>query len=110
LPQPDQMPRDTHPPSMGSVCEFLKSRQKESSDFPAYVYMPCWLGWGQVFRRAGPYAGFLGHQFDALTTECSPYADKKPPPANPGFPVKEVLGERVLPTSVIGRLTIDRLN
>jgi hypothetical protein len=104
------MPRDTHPPSMGSVCEFLKSRQKESSDFPAYVYMPCWLGWGQVFRRAGPYAGFLGHQFDALTTECSPYADQKAPPAKPGFPVKEVLGEPVLPNSVLGDLTIDRLN
>ena len=44
-------------------------------ELPDYVYMPCWLGWGQAFRRAGPYAGFLGQRYDPLTTECSPYAD-----------------------------------
>src|SRR5262249_25986278 len=33
--------RDTYPPSMGSICEYLK---KDSSEFPAYVYMPCYLG------------------------------------------------------------------
>src|SRR5262249_27740239 len=73
VPQPDQHPRDTHPPSMGSVCELLqqqgRGRKGSSRDFPAYVYMPCWLGWGQVFRRAGPYAGFLGKRYDPLTTE-----------------------------------------
>src|SRR5215204_4726555 len=74
--QPDQHPRDTHPPSMGSVCEFLKDRE---SEFPEYVYMPCWLGWGQVFRRGGPYAGFLGKRFDPLTTECAPFMDKDGP-------------------------------
>src|SRR5437588_9006559 len=57
VPRPDQHPRDSDPPSMGSVCELLNSHH---GDFPAYVYMPCWLGWGQAFRRAGPYAGFLG--------------------------------------------------
>src|SRR5581483_3730265 len=38
VPQPDQHPRDSHPPSMGSVCEWLK---KPTSDLPAYVYLPC---------------------------------------------------------------------
>src|SRR4051812_5148627 len=57
VPQPDQHPRDSHPPSLGSVCEWLKKR---TDDLPAYVYLPCWLGWGQAFRRGGPYAGFLG--------------------------------------------------
>jgi hypothetical protein len=70
--QPDQHPRDSHPPSMGSVCEFLKDRD---SAFPDYVFMPCWLGWGQAFRRAGPYAGFLGKKFDPFTTACKPYGD-----------------------------------
>src|SRR6516164_5301376 len=83
VPQPDQHPRDTHPPSMGSVCEYLNKRQ---GDFPAYVYMPCWLGWGQAFRRAGPYAGFLGKRFDPLITECLPYADKGGRPPGPGYP------------------------
>jgi hypothetical protein len=107
VPQPDQHPRDTHPPSMGSVCEYLN---RGHSDFPAYVYMPCWLGWGQAFRRAGPYAGFLGKRFDPLTTECLPYRDKNAPAPRPGFP-QVVGGEPVLPNSALGAdLTIDRLD
>jgi hypothetical protein len=106
LPRPDQHPRDTDPPSMGSVCEYLSKRH---GDFPAYVYMPCWLGWGQVFRRAGPYAGFLGKRYDALTTECVPYADKGAKAA-PGQPCT-VRGMPILPNSVLDAdLTIDRLN
>src|SRR5579872_6177960 len=64
--QPDQHPHDSDPPSMGSVCEYLNTQH---GDFPAYVFMPCWLGWGQAFRRGGPYAGFLGKRYDALTTQ-----------------------------------------
>ena len=71
---PDQHPRDTDPPSMGSVCEYLNTH-RGASDLPAYVYMPNWLGWGQAFRRAGPYAGFLGKRYDAFTTECQPHKD-----------------------------------
>src|SRR5262245_59186969 len=38
--------RDTYPPSMGSVCEYLKQNSGRSgTEFPAYVYMPCYLGW-----------------------------------------------------------------
>jgi hypothetical protein len=106
-PMPDQHPRDTDPPSMGSVCEYLNTRH---GDFPAYVYMPCWLGWGQVFRRAGPYAGFLGKRYDALTTECAPYGDKDAPATKPGYP-RVVRGEPFLPNSVLDAdLTLDRLN
>ncbi len=107
VPQPDQHPRETDPPSMGSVCEYLR---REQSDFPAYVYMPCWLGWGQVFRRAGPYGGFLGQRYDPLTTECSPYGDKEAPPTRPGYP-RVVRGEPYLADSKLAAdLTIDRLN
>jgi uncharacterized protein (DUF1501 family) len=90
---------------MGSVCEYLRTR---SGDFPDYVYMPCWLGWGQAFRRAGPYGGFLGHRYDALTTECAPYADAgmKPVPGKPTF----VRGQPLLPQTSLGpEVTIDRL-
>jgi hypothetical protein len=105
-PMPDQHPRDTDPPSMGSVCEYLRQRDGE---FPDYVYMPCWLGWGQAFRRAGPYGGFLGHRFDALTTECTPHADPGAQPS-PGRPCV-VRGQPVLPSSALGpELTIDRMN
>jgi hypothetical protein len=107
VPQPDQHPKDTHPPSMGSVCEYLN---KSHGEFPAYVYMPCWLGWGQAFRRAGPYAGFLGKRYDPLLTECAPYADKGAPAPRPGYP-QVVRGEPFLADSTLGGdLTIDRLN
>jgi hypothetical protein len=105
-PMPDQHPRDSDPPSMGSVCEYLRRRDGE---LPDYVYMPCWLGWGQAFRRSGPYGGFLGHRYDALTTECAAYADPGTSPAA-GKPAT-VRGRPLLPSSVLGpELTIDRLS
>ncbi|HVK16351.1 MAG TPA: DUF1501 domain-containing protein [Fimbriiglobus sp.] len=103
---PDQHPRDTDPPSMGSVCEWLRGGRGE---LPDYVYMPTWLGWGQAFRRAGPYGGFLGRRNDALTTECQPHAD---PGAKPraGHPAV-VRGAPLLPnTTFDADLTLDRLN
>ncbi len=107
VPIPDQHPRDTDPPSMGSVCEYLN---RGHGDFPAYVYLPCWLGWGQVFRRAGPYGGFLGQRYDPLTTACSPYGDKDAPPTQPGYP-RVVRGQPYLADATLtGELTIDRLN
>ncbi|HJT76641.1 MAG TPA: DUF1501 domain-containing protein [Gemmataceae bacterium] len=107
-PMPDQHPRATDPPSMGSVCEFL-NKHGGPDDLPAYVYMPCWLGWGQAFRRSGPYAGFLGQRCDPLTTECQPYGDKDAPPPRPGFP-RVVRGVPYLADSTLGAdLTIDRL-
>jgi hypothetical protein len=106
-PMPDQNPRDSDPPSMGSVCEYLNKRPGE---VPAYAYLPCWLGWGQVFRRAGPYAGFLGRRYDPLFSECQPYGDKDAPPTRPGYP-RVVRGEPYLPHSVLDAdMTIDRLN
>jgi hypothetical protein len=106
-PMPDQHPRNSDHPSMGSVCELLNKKQGE---FPAYVYMPCWLGWGQVFRRAGPYAGFLGKRYDPLITECSPFYDKGLPAPKPGDP-RVVRGEPFLSDSnLAGDITIDRLN
>jgi hypothetical protein len=78
--------------------------------FPDYVYMPCWLGWGQAFRRAGPYGGFLGKRFDALTTECAPFIDKGVPPTRPGHP-NTVRGVPHLPDSVLTpEVTLDRLS
>ena len=107
VPPPDQHPRDTDPPSMGSVCEYLN---RQGGDVPAYVYLPCWLGWGQVFRRAGPYAGFLGKRYDPLITECNPYGDKDVPATRPGYP-RVVRGEPYLPNSTLGvDFTVDRLN
>lgn len=104
---PDQHPRDTDPPSMGSVLEFLGD---PAADVPPYVFMPCWLGWGQSFRRAGPYGGFLGKRFDPLTTTCQPFYDKDgfaPAIGNPqivrGIPLLE---RSTFPDGI----TVDRLH
>jgi hypothetical protein len=107
LPMPDQHPRESDPPSMGSVCEYLNPRP---DDMPAYVYMPCWLGWGQAFRRAGPYGGFLGRRYDALTTECQPFWDKQGRAPGPGYP-QTVRGRPFLSDAVLGaEMTLDRLD
>jgi hypothetical protein len=105
--------RDTYPPSMGSVCEWLRQqgaspRRTRTLDLPDYVYLPCYLGWGQAIRRPGPYAGYLGKACDALYTECAPYLDKGKA-CLPGQP-QVVRGQPRLPDGVLGAdLTLDRL-
>src|SRR5262245_26567009 len=61
--------KDTYPPSMGSVCEFLRPAAKE---LPDYIYLPNYAGAGNAggtVRYPGPYAGFLGKRFDPLFSE-----------------------------------------
>lgn len=61
--------KDTYPPSMGSVCEYLRPPTK---DLPDYVYLPNYAGAGNAggtVRYPGPYAGFLGKRFDPLFSE-----------------------------------------
>lgn len=61
--------KDTYPPSMGSVCEYLRPATK---DLPDYIYLPDYAGAGNAggtVRYPGPYAGFLGKRFDPLFSE-----------------------------------------
>lgn len=96
--------RDTYPPSMGSVCEYLK---KDGGDFPAYVYMPTYLGWGTAIRYPGPYAGFLGKRYDPFFTECAPYIDNPP---EKQFEPQVIRGVPTIPNSVLANgVTLDRL-
>lgn len=97
---------DTYSPSMGSVSASLSGEDAQ----PAYVYLPCYLGWGQSIRRPGPYAGFLGKRFDPLFTECEPYIDKGAPEDKPWHP-QVLRGEPRIPgTELSGGLTLDRLD
>jgi hypothetical protein len=98
--------RDTYPPSMGSVCEYLNDRP---GGLPAYVYMPCYLGWGQAIRRPGPYGGFLGQRCDPLFTECLPHLDPGTPAESPGHP-QVCRGVPRLPDGALGGVTLDRLD
>jgi hypothetical protein len=102
---------DNYPPSMGSVCEYLRvAGGGDSIGLPDYVYMPCYLGWGQNIRRPGPYGGFLGKRFDALTTECDPYKAEGTPDVQPGLP-QTVLGvPRLADSKLPAEVTLDRLH
>jgi hypothetical protein len=52
-------------PGMGAVCQYLNLGP---SDVPRYVIMPAYPGYSQALRRAGPYGGYLGSQYDPLFT------------------------------------------
>ena len=97
---------DSYPPSMGSVCEYLR---RDSSVLPDYMYLPCYLGWGQSIRRPGPYAGFLGKRFDPMFTECDPHNDPGVPPERPWYP-QVLRGQPLVPNSSASGITIDRLD
>ncbi|MEO2031562.1 MAG: DUF1501 domain-containing protein [Planctomycetaceae bacterium] len=59
----------TDHPGMGSICQYLDMGAK---DVPRYVMMPASPGYTQALRRAGPYGGYLGSQYDPLFTVCDP--------------------------------------
>ncbi|MBL8850921.1 MAG: DUF1501 domain-containing protein [Planctomycetaceae bacterium] len=95
----------SYPPSMGSVVSYLTRGQ---NTVPPYVYLPAHLGWGQLVRRPGPYAGYLGQKYDPLFSQCAPFIDKPPevrdyPQVLRGMPV---LGDSELQAGI----TVDRLN
>jgi hypothetical protein len=109
VPPPDDSPRDTDPPSMGSVCLYHEQevRGEKPGELPHYVYLPCPLGWGEARRKPGPGGGFLGQRYDPLYTECTAYTDR---PMKKSDDLQVVRGEPVfkdleLPAGV----TLDRL-
>lgn len=107
-PLPDiTITKDYYPPSMGSVCEYLRQGRGE---LPDYVFLPNYLGWGQSIRRPGPYAGFLGRRYDPLCSECDPSFDKKEVHQNPWQNHPPVfLGQPFLADTTPG-ITLDHLN
>jgi hypothetical protein len=99
-----------HPPSMGSVCAYLREQRGPTGDLPAYVCLPNYLGWGEAGRRPGIYGGFLGQRYDPFCGECDPHYD-------PGVNIKDrgrpapLRGQPQLPSSSLQPgLTLDRLN
>jgi hypothetical protein len=97
---------ETLPPSMGSICQYLKGKDDE---IPTYVHMPTWLSWGNTFRYPGPGANFLGRRYDPVYTECKPYVDN-PPEKGHYFP-QVLRGVPRIPNMTLPEgLTLDRLN
>jgi hypothetical protein len=73
----EPVPRDSYPPGMGAVCEYLKPAGIE---MPHYVAVPNYLGWGWALKRPGPWGGFLGKRYDPVCGEYQPVLDPNPPP------------------------------
>lgn len=59
----------TDHPGIGAVCQYFGLG---SSEIPPYVILPAFPGYTQALRRAGPYGGYLGSQYDPLFTMCEP--------------------------------------
>ena len=94
----------TDPPDIGAICQYT---QIGPDDVPAAVCLPCYPGWGEKWRRGGPYGGFLGSQFDPLFSLCSPTFDREPK-ANYYDPVMPK-GEPSLPgLDTLPSMTIER--
>ena len=104
------------PPSMGSVCEYLRqhdpsSVQRAGESNTDYIFMPFWMGRDRrpPLRWSGPYAGFLGPRYDPVFTDCDPYT-LSGPTARGQFEPEIVRGTPFLPNSNLGAdMTVDRL-
>jgi hypothetical protein len=67
--QRDYFSSPTNHPSMGSVCHYSGLTQP---GVPPYVVLPAYPGYSQGLRRAGPYGGYLGSQYNPLFSLCNP--------------------------------------
>src|SRR5207302_1224013 len=102
-----------HPPSMGSVCEYLAQHDRQPAGrapLPAYVCLPHHLGWGELGHRPGIYGGFLGSRYDPLCGDCSASLDQDADKQNRRHP-PEIRGEPRVPSGALqAGLTLDRLS
>ncbi len=99
-----------HPPSMGSVCAYLRAGPTAEDDLPAYVCLPNHLGWGEAGRRPGIYAGFLGRRYDPLCSDCDPHYDAGVDRRDRGRPAP-LRGRPALPHATLPEgITLDRLD
>ncbi len=104
--EPLAQAKPSDPPCIGSVCQYLGMGPR---DLPGYVCLPCYPGWGEAWRRRGPYAGFLGSQYDPLFARCNPTFARAPkvPYYDPVMP----LGEPQLPSlDALPEMTVARLD
>jgi hypothetical protein len=67
--QRDYFSSPTNHPSMGSICHYAGLVRP---GVPPYVVLPAYPGYSQGLRRAGPYGGYLGNQYNPLFSLCDP--------------------------------------
>ena len=65
----DYFAKPNNHPGMGAVCQYLGIGRR--NDLPGYVILPAMPGYSQGLRRAGPYGGYLGAQYDPVFAVCA---------------------------------------
>src|SRR5581483_10450274 len=80
--------KPTDHPSMGSVCRYFGLGR---SEVPNAVLLPAYPGHSEGLRRAGPYGGYLGKQYDPLFSTCEPTFARKGSFYDPVQPTGEPL-------------------
>jgi hypothetical protein len=65
----DYFAKPSNHPGMGAVCQYLGVGRRH--DLPGYVVLPAMPGYTQGLRRAGPYGGYLGAQYDPVFAVCA---------------------------------------
>ncbi len=68
----DYFAKPSNHPGMGAVCQYLGIGRRH--DMPSYVVLPAMPGYSQGLRRAGPYGGYLGAQYDPVFAVCAEHA------------------------------------
>lgn len=105
--QRDYYSSPTNHPSMGSVCHYAGLTRP---DVPPYVVLPAYPGYSQGLRRAGPYGGYLGSQYNPLFSTCDPVFGRNVDPARDFYdPTLRPIGDPVLP-SLEASVTLDALD
>ena len=87
----NNMAKLTDHPSIGSVMQYAGIR---ANGIPSYVWMPAHPGHSQGNRRAGPYGGFLGRQYDPVFTsyeaKFAKQTENRDAKTNPPTPIADV--------------------
>ena len=68
--QLDYFAKPTNHPSIPSICQYFGVGR--GGELPGYVMLPAFPGYSQGLRRAGPYGGYLGPNYDPLMSTCEP--------------------------------------
>jgi hypothetical protein len=73
--------------------------------------MPAFPGYSQSLRRAGPYGGYLGSQYDPLFTVCNPKFDREFNQDQSFYDPITPMGDPVLPSADgLPEVTLNRLD
>lgn len=105
--QRDYFSSPSNHPSMGSICHYSGLT---TPGVPPYVVLPAYPGYSQGLRRAGPYGGYLGSQYNPLFSLCDPTFNK-PVDSSRDFydPSIRPMGDPMLP-SLESAITLDALD